>query len=162
AFELGERRPREPGSEEYLDSEKYQIRRWNLEADASLRPLMTHINRIRHENPCLQSDGNLTFHEIENDQLIAYSKSTSDGSNTLLVIVNLDPHHKHTGWLHLPPEAMGMPATRPFQVHDLLSETRYQWNGPRHYIELDPQAMPAHVFRLRRWVRSEQQFEYFL
>jgi starch synthase (maltosyl-transferring) len=162
AFELADNRPREPGSEEYLDSEKYQLRHWDLRRSDSLVPLITRLNQIRHENAVLQVDGNLQFHTIENDQMLAYSRTSDDGSIGLLIVVNLDPHHKHAGWLHFASEEAGITGPRPFQVHDLLSDSRYLWHGGRHYVELDPQVMPAHVFRVRRWVRSEQQFEYFL
>ncbi len=162
AFELIENKPREPGSEEYLDSEKYQIRQWDLRRPESLRDFMARINRIRREHAPLHQDANLEFHPIDNDSLICYSKRSADGTHVVLVIVNLDPYHVQSGWVDLPLAALGLDPVRPFQVHDLLSGARYLWNGPRNYVELDPQAVPAHVLYLRRRVRSERDFEYFM
>lgn len=162
AFELSEGRPRERGSEEYLDSEKYQIRDWDLERPDSLRELIARVNQVRRENPALHSDWNLQFHETDNDQLIAYSKRTDDGENALLMVVNLDPHYVQSGWLEIPLDEFGLDPHQPYQMHDLLSGARYLWSGPRNYVEVDPQALPAHVFRLRRHVRTERDFDYFL
>jgi starch synthase (maltosyl-transferring) len=162
AFELCEHRAREPGSEEYLDSEKYQLKHWNLAHPDSLRDFIAAVNRIRRQNPALQSDRNLRFHEVNNEQLICYSKHTDDLSNAVLVVVNLDPHHRQSGWIRLEPGQLGLEATRPYQMHDLLSEARYLWQGPRNYVELDPQVVPAHIFQLRRWVRTERQFDYYM
>jgi len=162
AFELAEGEPRDPGSEEYRDSEKYQLRQWDLERPDSLRDYITRLNRVRRENPALQRDAHLRFHDIDNDKLIAYSKSTDDGSNVLLAIVNLDPHHVQSGWLELPPDLLGLAPEQPYQAHDLISDARYLWYGSRNYVELDPHASPAHLFRLRRRVRREHDFDYFL
>jgi starch synthase (maltosyl-transferring) len=162
AFELCENRALRQGSEEYLDSEKYQIRAWDIERPDSLRELITRVNRIRRENPALQSDRNLRFHTVDNEQLIAYSKMSEDLSDIILVIVNLDPHHKQSGWVELPLEQFQLDPHQEFQVHDLLSEDRFLWQGPRNYVELEAQRMPAHIFRLRRHVRKEQDFDYFL
>ena len=162
AFELGVNTARELGSEEYLDSEKYEIKRWDLNRSESLRDFITRINRIRKENPALQNDWSLRFHSIDNEQLICYSKHTEDFSNIVLTVVNLDPHHKHSGWLELPLTEMNLDAHQPFQMHDLVSGARYLWQGPRNYLELDPQIIPAHIFRLRRKVRTEQDFDYFM
>ena len=153
---------REPGSEEYLDSEKYQVRHWRLDAPESIRGFIGLINRIRRENPALQSDWNLCFHPADNQQLICYSKYTEDQSNMIVVVVNLDPHHTQSGWLELPLADFGIDAEHPFQAHDLLGESRFLWNGPRNFVELDPRICPAHIFRMRKRVRSESQFEYFL
>jgi starch synthase (maltosyl-transferring) len=162
AFELCENRPREFGSEEYLDSEKYQIRAWDVDRSDSLRPILRRVNRIRRENPALQSDWSLRFHPVDNEQLICYTKATKDLSNIILVVANLDPHHVHSGWLTLPLADFGIDEDRPYQVHDLLSDARYLWNGPRNYVELDPRAVPGHIFRLRRRVRTERDFDYFM
>jgi starch synthase (maltosyl-transferring) len=161
AFELMENRAREQGSEEYLDSEKYQIRNWDEKAD-NLRELVAMINRIRRENPALQTDRGLRFHPSENDQLLAYTKSAADGGNVILVVVNCDPHHTQRGMVTLPLDELGIERDRAFQAHELLSGARYLWNGPRNYIEINPHAMPAQIFRFRHRVRSEHDFEYFL
>jgi starch synthase (maltosyl-transferring) len=162
AFELMEGRPAKPGSEEYLDSEKYQIRQWDTERDDSLRDLIALVNRIRRENPALQNDTTLLFHHIDNDQLLAYSKHSLDGSNLIVTVVNLDPRHRHSGYLYLPLEQLGVESGAPFQVHELLTGARYIWSGPRNYVELDPASVPAHIFRVRRRLRTERDFEYFL
>ena len=162
AFELCENRPREQGSEEYLDSEKYEIRQWDITNPASLQELIARVNHIRRENPALQNNHTLRFHTIDNEQLICYSKAAQDEANVILVVVNLDPHHTHGGWLTLSLDELGLDAQQPYQVHDLLGDGRYLWHGARNYIELNPHAVPAHIFRLRRRVRSERDFDYYM
>jgi starch synthase (maltosyl-transferring) len=162
AFELQERAPLVEGSEEYLNSEKYEIRRWDLDRPDSLADLVARVNRIRQDNPALHEDHSLRFHPIDNDHLIAYSKVTPDGSNAILVVVNLDPHHRQAGWTDLDLETLGQAEGEEFQVHDLLTEARFVWHGGRNYIDLDPEVVPAHVFRIRSRVRREHDFEYFL
>jgi starch synthase (maltosyl-transferring) len=162
AFELMEARPREPGSEEYFNSEKYEIRDWNRDDPASLREFIARVNRIRRENAPLQSDRGLKFHPVDNENLIAYSKTREEDADTVLVVANVDPHHTQSGWLQLDLQTLDLPADRAFQVHDLLSGARFLWQGPRNYIALDPGRSPAHIFRIRRRVRSEKDFDYFL
>src|SRR5690606_32438867 len=101
------------------------------------------------------------FHETENEQLIAYSKTTPDKQNVILTVVNLDPHYTHSGWVHLPLAELGIDGEQPYQVHDLLGGGRYLWNGPVNYVELNPQAIPAHIFRVRHRVRTERDFDYY-
>ena len=161
-YELMESAPREAGSEEYRDSEKYQLRHWALDRPGSLWPLIARVNRIRRDNPALQSDRSLTFCAVDNEQLIAYVKLDAATKNIVLTVVNLDPHNTQSGWVELDLHALDIDANQPFQVHDLLSDQRYQWRGRRNYVQLDPHRMPAHVFRLRRHVRSEKDFDYFL
>jgi starch synthase (maltosyl-transferring) len=162
AFELGENQPREPGSEEYLNSEKYEIKPWDLDKPDSLKDFIARVNRIRQENPALQSDWSLHFHPVDNEQLLCYSKSTEDATNVILVVVNLDPHHAHTGWVDLSLGALGLDPQLPYQVHDLLSDARYLWQGSRNYVELNPRTVPAHIFRLRRRIRTERDFDYYM
>jgi len=162
AYELMEQVAREPGSEEYLDSEKYQLRHWDLARADSLRPLVAAVNRIRRENPALRSDWRLRFFDTDNDQLIAYGKTTEDLENAIVCVVNLDPHHVHAGWVTLDLEALGIEPDTQYQMHDLLTGARYRWTGPRNFIQLDPQRVPAHIFRVRRRVHHEQDFDYFL
>src|SRR3984885_3424044 len=161
-YELLESAPREPGSEEYRDSEKYQLRHWSVESSESLWSLIARMNRIRRENAALQSDSSLYFCATDNDQLIAYLKMDSKSGNVVLTVVNLDPHQTQSGWLDLDVGALNLDAEQPYQVHDLLSDQRYNWRGRRNYVMLDPRRVPAHVFRLRRRVRSEQDFDYYL
>jgi starch synthase (maltosyl-transferring) len=161
-FELLEHTPRDPGSEEYLDSEKYQLRHWRIERPDSLAPLIARINRIRRDNPALHSDRTLTFCAIDNESLIAYVKYAVTSKNVILAVVNLDPYNTQSGWIELDLDAIDLDEDEPYQVHDLLSDQRYQWHGRRNYVLLDPHRMPAHVFQLRRRVRSERDFDYFL
>jgi len=161
-YELLESAARESGSEEYLDSEKYQLRHWPLHRPDSLRSLITRVNRARRENPALQSNQELRFCTIDNDQVIAYWKRDAASGNVVLTVVNLDPLHVQSGWLELDLERLQLDPRMEFQVHDLLSDQRYLWRGPRNYVSLDPQRMPAHVLRLRRRQRRENDFDYFL
>ncbi|WP_280156418.1 alpha-1,4-glucan--maltose-1-phosphate maltosyltransferase [Piscinibacter sp. XHJ-5] len=162
AYELIEHVPRSPGSEEYLHSEKYQLRTWNLDDPDSLRDFITRVNRIRRENPALQSDWSLRFFPTDNDQLIAYAKRSADGDNVILVVVNLDPHHVHSGWLALDAGELGLDDEREYEAHDLLSDQRFLWHGMRNFVQLDPHRAPAHIFRLRQRLRREQDFDYYL
>jgi starch synthase (maltosyl-transferring) len=162
AFELFEGRAVRHGSEEYLDSEKYQLRHWDWKSNDSLRDLITVVNRVRRENVALQSDWSLEFHPVDNDQLICYSKQSDDGTNLIVVVVNLDPYHKHSGFVDLPLERFSIDVAHPYQAHDLLTEARYLWSGHRNYVELDPASVPGHILKIRRRLRSESDFEYFL
>jgi starch synthase (maltosyl-transferring) len=162
AFELGEYRPLRQGGEEYLDSEKYQQRVWDLDDPDSLRPLIALVNAARRDNPALQRTNGVRFLETGNPALIAYLKLDEDGGNIILCAVSLDPHHTQTAWIDLPLADLGLEEGRAFQVHDLLGGARYVWYGARNYVELDPFVLPAHIFRVRRQVRTEHDFDYFL
>jgi starch synthase (maltosyl-transferring) len=162
AFELCENRPVAPGREEYLDSEKYEIKSWDLERPDSLRNLIGSVNRIRHENPAFRDNLNLRFHQVDNDQIIAFSKTDEERTNEVLVVVNLDPHYKQAGFIILPLEDLGLDPRQPYQAHDLLTDARYLWHGTRNYVELNPQTVPAHIFVIRRKVRTEHDFDYYL
>ncbi|MBE0621821.1 MAG: alpha-1,4-glucan--maltose-1-phosphate maltosyltransferase [Burkholderiales bacterium] len=162
AYELLDATPREPGTEDYLDSEKYQIREWNLEAEHSLSELIARVNHARRDNPALQSDATLQFFPVDNDSLICYAKSDAEQENLVVTVVNLDPHHVQSGWVELDLGAFGIDAHTPYQMHDLLSGARFLWSGARNFVQLDPQRAPAHVFALRRKVRTERNFDYFL
>ncbi|HEY0781258.1 MAG TPA: alpha-1,4-glucan--maltose-1-phosphate maltosyltransferase, partial [Thermoanaerobaculia bacterium] len=167
-FELQESEPRERGSEEYRDSEKYQLRHWNLKRPDSLRDLIALVNRARRENPALQYNDGLRFHPTDNDQLLCYSKVAPAGESgappdsAIVVLVSLDPHYVQSGWVDLSLPALGLEPGKPFQVHDLLTGARYLWHGARNFVQLDPRQVPAHLFRVRRRVRSERDFDYFL
>jgi starch synthase (maltosyl-transferring) len=135
---------------------------WDIDRPDSLKSLIARLNAIRRENPALQSDWSLRFHPVDNEQLIAYSKVTEDLSDIVLVVVNLDPYHTQSGWLETPLEDFRLESHQSFQVHDLLTEARYLWQGARNYVELNPSKIPAHVFKVRRRVRTERDFDYFL
>ena len=162
AYELLEHLPRNPGSEEYLDSEKYQLRHWDHDQPKSIAPLIARVNRIRRDNEALQYNGSLRFLPVENEQLIAYAKSSPDGRNVIVTVVNLDPVNPQEGWIGLSPESIGVEAGHPFQMHDLLSDERYVWQGEYHYVRLDPQNTSAHILLVRRRVRDENDFEQYL
>jgi starch synthase (maltosyl-transferring) len=162
AFEQCVAAPLGPGQEEYLDSEKYEIRPWNPDRADTLAHLIGQVNRIRRENAAFRSNDNLRFHHVSNDQLIAYSKSTGDLSSQVLVIVNLDPHHVQTGFVELPLQELRIDPAQPYQVHDLLTGARYLWHGPRNHVELRPDTSQAHIFAIRRRTRTEHDFDYYL
>jgi starch synthase (maltosyl-transferring) len=157
-FELCEGRA-VAGTEEYENSEKYEIKHWDHDRPGNIRPLITRVNRARHEHPALQYDHRLRFHAIEGEHLLCYSKSTPDLADIVLVVVNLDPHHVHDGWVELPLGELGIDANRAYQVHDVLSDERYQWTGARNYVRLDPQVIPAHVFVVGPTIATERDFD---
>jgi len=148
AYELGENTPMKPGSEEYRNSEKYEIRHWDRNASHSLAPLMTKLNQIRNSNPALQTNERLCFHDADNPHLLCYSKSTADYSNTILVAINLDPSQEQAGWIDLDLGELAIPYNRNFDVEDLLTGKHYQWHDLSNYVALRPETMPAHIFRV--------------
>ncbi|MBA2488977.1 MAG: alpha-1,4-glucan--maltose-1-phosphate maltosyltransferase [Chloroflexi bacterium] len=149
AYELMEAAPREPGSEEYLHSEKYQVRHWDGHPSDSLSGLITTLNRIRRDHPALQSNERLEFHEVDDDQLLAYSKRSIDGQDTVLVVVNLDPARSRRGTVSLPLERWQMDPAGPFQAHDLLTGLTYTWRGQENRVRLVPGKAQAHILALR-------------
>jgi starch synthase (maltosyl-transferring) len=151
-----------PGREEYLNSEKYEIKHWDRDKSGTLRDFMARVNRIRKENPALQATFNLSFYEVDNESLLFYGKATNDLSNIILIIVNLDPFHTQSGWVRVPVEAFGLDANQPYLVHDLLSDDKYIWQGERNYVELNPQVLPANIFRVRKRLKRETDFDYFV
>jgi len=162
AFELCENVAMQPGSEEYLNSEKYELKNRNLNSQASLKDLISRINRIRKENSALQSNRSLHIHQTDNPSLICYSKATDDFANVIVVVVNLDSSHTQAGRVHLDLAAIGLDDSHAFQVHDLLGDGKYLWQGSKNYVELIPESLPAHILHLRRWVRTERDFDYYL
>jgi starch synthase (maltosyl-transferring) len=154
AYELAENAAARPPvgrveSEEYLNSEKYEIRQRSRNAPDSLVPLITSLNRIRHTNRALQTNTSLHFHSVDNPQLICYSKSTPGFDNTILVVVNLDSFNEQSGWTELDLGQIGCSGTESFLVEDLLNGARYTWSE-RNYVALRPGVQPAHIFRVSR------------
>ncbi|MHC5537829.1 alpha-1,4-glucan--maltose-1-phosphate maltosyltransferase [Singulisphaera rosea] len=137
-----------PGSEEYMDSEKYQVRTWDLDRPGNLRDFISRVNCARRANPALHFDRNLRFHHVDNDQLLVYSKSTPDRSNLIVVVVNLDPYHTQSGWVQLPTYDLGLGGS--YELHDILDDAKYRWNGEWNFVRLDPAVCPAHVFRVTK------------
>jgi starch synthase (maltosyl-transferring) len=162
AFELMDNQPVRPGKEEYLNSEKFEIKDWNLENPKSLKKIISRINTIRKENKALQNTHSLKFHDIDNSALICFSKTSDDFSNIILVVVSLDPHHTHSGWLRFPLRDFEMDHHAPYQVHDLISGAYYLWNDEYNFVEINPGIMPVHIFKVRKKVRSERDFDYFM
>ena len=148
AFELGEHTPAQPGSEEYLNSEKYELKRWDIDRKDSLRGLITRMNTIRRENRALQSNERLSFHPASDEGVICYSKRSDDARNIVLTLVNLDPRHARSAVIELPLEEWGIDPKRPFPVDDLVNDGAGRWRGRRHELRLDPKASPAAIFRL--------------
>lgn len=150
AFELCENVPIHPGSEEYLNSEKYELKHRDLSSNASLKDLISKVNRIRKENAALHRNRNLQFHDTDNPSLICYSKTTDDLSNVIVMVVNLDCFNVQRGWVSLDLGSIGLDWGRAFEVHDLLGNGRYQWQGARNYVALTPERLPAHILRIRK------------
>src|SRR5919106_908767 len=161
-FEHGWSAPREPGSEEYLNSEKYQVHQHDFDRPDSLKDFIARVNAIRRESHALQGDRNLRFHAVDNPEVICFSKHTDDLNNVIVVVVNLDPHHPQSGRVELATEELGLDPQQPFQMHELLTDARYLWHGTINYVQLNPQSVPAQIFRVRHRLRREQDFDYFL
>ena len=155
-YELYEHQPVRPGSEEYLDSEKYQLRPRDyagaLADGRSLAPLLRRLNAIRREHAALHWLRNLRFHAIDNDAIIAFSKRDPATGDTILVLCSVDPHNVREGWTSLDLPALGIAWADEFDVEDLLSGATYHW-GQYNYVRLDPHDHPAHIFAVRgeRW-----------
>lgn len=136
-----------PGTEEYLNSEKYQIRVWDWRRPGSIQDWIKTVNRIRRQHPALQFlDESLRFYETNAEFLIAYAKTSPDGQETILTVINLHPHQMHHGWVRFRPRDVA--GDRPYVVHDLLDGARYTWRGDSNYVRLEPGTRPAHIFRI--------------
>ncbi|PWW55455.1 alpha-1,4-glucan--maltose-1-phosphate maltosyltransferase [Actinokineospora spheciospongiae] len=154
-YELFENEAVKPGSEEYLDSEKYQLRPRDyataLAEGRSLQPWLTRLNAIRRAHPALQQLRTLTFHTVENDGLIAYSKVDPATGDTVVVVVTLDPNTTQDGWLWLDWKALGLEPDRTYQVHDEVSGQTWEWGSSiGNYVRLDPWQAVAHIVHIRR------------
>jgi starch synthase (maltosyl-transferring) len=159
-FELCEGTPI-PGKEEYLDSEKYEIKAWDWDRPGNIRPLITRLNQVRRENPALQEYDNLRFHLCDNEHVLFYAKTTPDGSNTVFVAVNLDPFEAHEATLFFPLNEIGVGDHETWEAEELLQGGRHLWQGSHQRVRLDP-AAPARIWRTRRWLSSEHDFDYFM
>ncbi len=145
-FELCENTPREPGSEEYLNSEKYEIKNRDWNAPQNINDDIAVINRVRRENPALQHLANVQFCKSDNDQVLCYWKSHTE--NNLLIIVNISPDTAHESTVHVPVADLGFAEDEPYAVEDLLTGERFNWKGSANYVWLDPAQRPGHVLRL--------------
>ena len=145
SFELMEHDPI-PGKEEYLNSEKYEIRHWDWERTNKLTYLITLVNRIRKENPALQQTNNLTFCRVDDDALMAYVKVS--GENRILAVVNMDAYNRRANMVQVPIWKLGIGQEQEYRVRDLLTEAVYTWKGEWNYVELDPYSLPMHLFKI--------------
>jgi starch synthase (maltosyl-transferring) len=145
-----------PDREEYLDSEKYQWKERDWNAQGNIKDWIARLNKIRKENRALQFYDNLRFYGADNDAILFYGKMTAARDNIIFVIVNLDPHRKQSAYVDVPIDQFGQMEGDVYQMHDLLSNARYIWRGRRNYVELDPEIQPAHIFRVRRWAGGDQ------
>jgi starch synthase (maltosyl-transferring) len=149
-YELCEHQAVKPGSEEYLDSEKYQVRVRDWNAPGNIKQDVSKLNRIRSENAALHALGNFEAVKTDHDGIFAYRKHAP--GNELLVVVNLDPHAAHETMVDVPIGAMGIEPSEAYEVTDLLTGSRYTWRGSRNYVRLDPNERVAHLFRISRRV----------
>ncbi|GAB4028387.1 alpha-1,4-glucan--maltose-1-phosphate maltosyltransferase [Spirosoma gilvum] len=145
SFELMEHIPF-PKKEEYLNSEKYEIRLWDWEKTNKLTYLITIVNRIRRENVALQMTNNIQFCSVNDDAIMAYLKVKGD--NRLLIVVNTDAYNRRAGIVQVPIWQLGIDSDQDYQVHDLLTGAYYTWHGEYNYVELDPYSLPMHLFRI--------------
>jgi starch synthase (maltosyl-transferring) len=149
-FELCENVPVHEGSEEYLDSEKYEIKPRNWDQPGHIKDFITAVNRARRENPALQLYENLRFHSCDNGQILCYSKATPEYDNVVIMAVNLDPHHVQDGWLHLNLDELGLRPDQHYQVQDQITGSVWHWYGAHSYVRLDPHYEPGHLLVVRR------------
>ena len=149
AFELLEHTAVREGSEEYLDSEKYQLRSWALDRDDSLAPLLERLNRIRREQRALRNLHTLHVHACEDPAILCFSKTDPAGGRPVLVVVNLDPFNRHSAFVDVDLAAIGLPYGTEFDVVDQLGGVTYRWSGNLNYVDLAPWSASAHVFSVR-------------
>jgi starch synthase (maltosyl-transferring) len=151
AFELLEHVAVREGSEEYLDSEKYQLRTWDLTDDASLAPLLTRLNHIRRDQRALRNLHTLHIHACDDPGILCFSKTDPGGEGRpVLVVVNLDPFERHEALVDIDLHALGLPYGADFDVVDELGGVTYRWSGNMNYVDLAPWSASAHVFSVRR------------
>ena len=151
-----------PGKEEYDDSEKYAISNWLPgEVKDSNRKLMTAMNRIREENPEFHQTNNIRFLPVENSQILYYAKFNEQKTSAILIVVNLDPNYTQSGWIKVPLYELGISPEQSFLAHDLLGGGQYIWQGEYNYVELNPHILPAHIIKIKKYLKKENQFDYF-
>ncbi len=151
-----------PGTEEYKNSEKYEIKDWEPGKTGNFREIIADLNRIRRDNPALQETANVSFHEVNNDQLLFYIKKTPDLSNVLFIMVNLDPFHTQAGTVRVPLDELGLSREKSYMAYDLISDDKFIWQGEYNYVELNPQITPIHILQIHGRMRRESDFDYYL
>ncbi|WP_393971590.1 DUF3416 domain-containing protein [Oxyplasma meridianum] len=139
-----------PGTEEYLNSEKYEIRNRNFDEPGNIRELITKLNAIRRSEKALQSIGNVQFHQSDNPNIIFYTRQSNDGKEALMVAVNLNPDQVHSATVRVPLSLVGADESKPYKVRDLLTGDLYVWNGEYNYVRLIPGERPAHILKVER------------
>ncbi|WP_447968495.1 alpha-1,4-glucan--maltose-1-phosphate maltosyltransferase [Nitrospira sp. M1] len=139
-----------PGTEEYLDSEKYEIRHWDWDRTGNIRDYITHINCIRREHPALQTFGNIQFYLTDNEQILFYGKMTADKADRLLIAVNMDPHTTQEAKLTIPLEDLGIGERETYHMHELIQNYRHEVVGSEYIIRLDPNTEPAAIFVIQQ------------
>ncbi len=149
------------GKEEYLNSEKYEIKKWDWDREGNLKDFIARVNTIRRENTALQETRNIRFCPIDNPHMLAFLKVTRDQSNIILVVINLDAYHTQSGWVHVPVGEFGIEPGS-YLAHDLLGSDKYIWTGEHNYVQLNPQVSPAHIIKLHHRIHREQDFDYFM
>ncbi len=147
--------------EEFLNSEKYEIKHWDWTGGEKLRKMITTLNSIRQNNPALQDFRNIRFYPVDNDYLLFYIKATDDLSNVVAVIVNIDPFNPQRGKVHFPLETLGIDPEEPYLLQDQLGEERFIWSGAQNYITVDPLKAPAFIFKLHKQFNKESSFDYY-
>jgi len=148
-FELCEARA-VPGTEEYADSEKYQIRQWERDSPGHIKELVARVNQLRRHHRALQFDGTLRFHATDNPQILAYSKTAPGGGGLLLMVVNLDPTHLQHGWVQVPLAAAGLPPGASYTARDLVDDAAYTWRGEWNYVRFEPGVRQGHIMRFEK------------
>ncbi len=148
-FELLLDRPGTPGTDgDYLDSEKYEIRHWDLQDPRSIAEVVAQVNRARHDHKALWSNESLRFHPVDNEQLICWSKHDAESGDAVVCVVNLDPQWPQSGFVDLDLGAIGLDDGARFVVHDLLDGSTYAWGGQHNFVLLDPARSPAHLLHV--------------
>ncbi len=140
-----------PGTEEYQDSEKYQVRVWDWDRPGHIKAEIARLNRIRRDNPALHEFENLKFYEANHPRILFYGKMTPDGDNMVFAAVNLDPFEPHDAMLEFPLAEMGVPEGEAFEVAELMRDETHLWQGPLHHWHFHPDINPVAIWRVTPW-----------
>jgi starch synthase (maltosyl-transferring) len=143
------------GKEEYVNSEKYELKVWDWDRPGNIKDYIALINNVRRRHPALQEYDNLKFYWSDNDNILCYGKSLPSQADYILIVLNLDPYLAHESMIHFPVEDFGLSAGEQYEAHDLISNARYFWTGGSQYVRLDPHTEPAHIFAIRHWNRVD-------
>ena len=150
------------GKEEYLNSEKYEIKTWDRNKTGNIKDIIKNVNRIRKENIALQTTFNVEFYDSDNRYLLCYGKISEDKSNMIIIVVNLNFFHKQSGSVKIPIKKLDIPEKQSYLVHELLTDKKLMWQGSENFVELDPEKSPASIFKIYRRLKREDDFDYFM